>query len=113
MSDDCISHKEPRKSQKITGTLAYMSLNAHHRERWSLFVCCRLLMLTNHAGHYPRDDLESVAYVLVFVSKGSLPWDAMSEEETLSLKQRITPAQLTIGLPLELQNLLVYARGLK
>jgi hypothetical protein len=57
--------------------------------------------------------LESAAYVLVFVSRGSLPWGRKPDAEVLRMKQETSPSDLTVGLHKEIQKLLVYARCLK
>ena len=53
-----------------------------------------------------RDDLESLAYSLIYLLKGSLPWQGLREQDQrmrmqkiLELKCSITPAQLCAGLP--------------
>lgn len=84
-----------------TGTLPYMSINIH-------------LGLTAS----PRDDLESLAYVLIYLIRGDLPWhnpdqSCLSEQVVRGRKQRTDIMQLCKGLPVELEVLLRYARGLQ
>jgi hypothetical protein len=107
-----INH-EHKRSKRVAGTIAYMSVDVH--EGWRRSIGCFLpsLILTTNAGHYPKDDFESFVYVLLFVCKGSLPWDDKSAEHTLSLKRKISAAELTHGLRKEFQELLVYARCLR
>ncbi|KAI0244976.1 kinase-like domain-containing protein, partial [Lactifluus subvellereus] len=47
-----------------------------------------------------RDDLESLAYVLIYLLKGSLPWIGVgSEDVVLQLKQQISTNKLCADLP--------------
>lgn len=86
---------------QLTGTLPYMSINIH---------------LGLSAS--PRDDLESLAYVLIYLLRGALPWhhpekQLLSEKATRSSKQRVDVMQLCKGLPVEFEMLLRYAKGLR
>ncbi|XP_040175077.1 casein kinase I homolog hhp1-like [Anopheles arabiensis] len=60
-----------------------------------------------------RDDILSLAYMLVFLLRGGLPWYGTEErfdpDEALLLKLRITPSELCRGLPAEFQRLTEYA----
>lgn len=58
------SHIEERGDKALVGTPQYAALHAHEGSELSR-----------------RDDLESLAYVLVMLAKGSLPWQDVSEEE--------------------------------
>ena len=71
----------------FTGTTRYCSINAHSCIQQSR-----------------KDDLESIGYVLVYFSKGSLPW--MKAESTsaiqgdaLKIKKNTSTADLCKGLP--------------
>ncbi|XP_041787708.1 casein kinase I-like [Anopheles merus] len=61
----------------------------------------------------PRDDILSLAYMLVFLLRGGLPWYGTEErfdpDEALLLKLCITPSELCRGLPAEFQQLTEYA----
>lgn len=86
---------------QLTGTLPYMSINIH---------------LGLSAS--PRDDLESLAYVLIYLLRGALPWhnpekQLLSEKATRSSKQRVDIMQLCKGLPVEFEMILRYAKGLR
>lgn len=86
---------------QLTGTLPYMSINIH----LGLPAC-------------PRDDLESLAYVFIYLLRGSLPWhhpeeQLLSEKATRSSKQRADIMQLCKGLPVEFEMLLRYVKGLR
>lgn len=88
-------------NHKVTGTLPFVSLNVH-------------------AGLNPamRDDLESLAYVLIYFLTGGLPWhgrgrDICDERSIRQLKEATEPVGLCAGQPEEFALLLKYARSLK
>ena len=62
-----------------------------------------------------RDDLESLAYMLVYLMKGRLPW---SDQDDLSLsvtalhKKVMSAEEICVGLPQVFEDLLNYARNL-
>jgi serine/threonine protein kinase len=58
------THIEARGDKALVGTPQYAALHAHEGEELSR-----------------RDDLESLAYVLVMLAKGSLPWQDVKEDE--------------------------------
>ena len=63
-----------------------------------------------------RDDLESLAYVLIYLMQGSLPWQSTTRKSTtelLDIKMEITPSTLCEGLPAEFEVFLNYARSLE
>ena len=85
---------------QIVGTLPFVSVNIH-------------------LGMPPafRDDLESIAYMLIYLLQGSLPWynptaQPFTEKQTRSSKQSFTPYNLCQNLPVEFEMMLKYARGL-
>jgi casein kinase I homolog HRR25 len=95
-------HIPYRTGKALTGTTRYASINAH----------CGIEQTR-------RDDLESLAYVLIYFLRGALPWqnfDAPSKKSNyhriLQQKQETSPAELCSGLPNEFQRLLEYARNL-
>jgi casein kinase I family protein HRR25 len=69
----------------------------------------------------PRDDLESLAYTLLFLLKGSLPWQTYSEHGTVlgrnaqvrGKKQIWTGSKFSKYCPREFGQLVNHARGLK
>ncbi|GLV38342.1 Casein kinase Ialpha [Carabus blaptoides fortunei] len=68
----------------------------------------------------PRDDLESLGYILVYFLHGTLPWcsiDAKSFHERVTkageIKLSTTIEELCDGLPEEFSTYLKYCRGLK
>lgn len=63
-----------------------------------------------------RDDLESLAYVLIYLMHGSLPWQSTTGKSTTELfdiRMAITPSTLCEGLPAEFEVFLNYARSLE
>jgi len=60
-----------------------------------------------------RDDLESLAYVLIYLMHGSLPWQSTTGKELLDIRMTITPSTLCKGLPAEFEVFLNYARSLE
>ena len=85
------THSHIRKSDgsRIIGTICYSSIN-HHLE----------LTPTR------RDDLESLMYIIVYLVKGSLPWQGIviqpcqvHQDEVLRVKQATTVKALCKGIP--------------
>jgi hypothetical protein len=65
-----------------------------------------------------RDDLESVAYTLIYLVKGELPWQyvtnkAIRRKRMGQMKMRIQPDELCAGLPRCFEELLRYATNLE
>ncbi|KAF8120120.1 casein kinase I isoform delta-B-like protein [Boletus edulis] len=86
------------RTDRTTGTPAFTSINSH---------------LGARLGR--RDDLESLAYLLIFLSRGSLPWITSHSTKSSSIlewKQKTPIELLCSGLPRELAALLTYARAL-
>ena len=95
-----ISYSEGRS---LTGTARYASIGA-------LRGC----------EQSRRDDLESLAYVLIYLMKGSLPWmglDASDKDEKykkiLDMKASISIEELCKGIPKEFAQFLYMAKHLK
>jgi serine/threonine protein kinase len=59
-----------------------------------------------------KDDLESLAYVLIYLLHGSLPWQGLSSFDILEMKKRISAKDLCHGLPVEFCTFLKYCRSL-
>lgn len=61
-----------------------------------------------------RDDLESLAYILIYFLRGSLPWQNLGHQgnKILKLKQNTDVHDLCHGLPVEFCKFLQYTRSL-
>ena len=88
--------------KRMTGTARYASLNSLKGYQASR-----------------RDDLESIAYILIFFMKGSLPWEKAESKkkgnkyrEIYKLKVLYTPEKLCENLPNEICEFLKYTRNL-
>ncbi|KAI8825978.1 kinase-like domain-containing protein [Fimicolochytrium jonesii] len=86
-----------------TGTARYASLNVHRG-----------------LEHSRRDDLESLAYVLIELVQGRLPWSNLRAhnpgagwKKALAMKEQAYISELVSGLPDAFRILLEYARGMK
>ena len=82
----------------------------------------RFASIHSHKGHEAsrRDDMESLAYVWIYLLKGRLPWQGIEREnhqEKLAaiceMKQSLLPSDLCEGLPDELTKYLTFTRQLK
>eukprot|EP00826_Nyctotherus_ovalis_P017605 TRINITY_DN15190_c0_g1_i1.p1 TRINITY_DN15190_c0_g1~~TRINITY_DN15190_c0_g1_i1.p1 ORF type:complete len:172 (-),score=11.62 TRINITY_DN15190_c0_g1_i1:385-900(-) len=62
------SHVSSKEGRPLTGTMRYASLNAHFGVEQSR-----------------RDDLESLGFTLVYLAKGSLPWQGLEAEDNKGL----------------------------
>ncbi|KAJ3480353.1 hypothetical protein NLI96_g8406 [Meripilus lineatus] len=66
-----------------------------------------------------RDDLESLAYMLIYFMRGTLPWRKLKGQSTtetwdlIKAKKIETASLLTIGLPPEFEIFYTYVRGLE
>lgn len=100
----------------MVGTVHYASVNLlqgistywNHSTtmRFNLCVCGCL-------GPSRRDDLESLAYTLVWILRGKVPWEKCSKSVAKKLKATMTGSVLFSGLPSELAEFYDYVRGLK
>ena len=91
------NHVPFRRACRLTGTPAFASINSH---------------LGAQLGR--RDDIESLAYLLIFFLCGSLPWltDTCTRRSILTLKWKTPVEALCGGLPRKLATLLMYSRTL-
>ena len=95
-----ISYKE---GKGLTGTARYVSLFTHYGIEQSR-----------------RDDIEGIAYNLIYFAKGKLPWQGVrtknkkeKHKKIMDSKLAITPEKLCEGIPDEFPKLLNYARKLE
>ncbi|KAL5107541.1 Casein kinase I isoform alpha [Taenia crassiceps] len=95
-------HYPFRDFRSLTGTARYCSINAHAGCEQSR-----------------RDDLESLGYVLVYLTKGHLPWQGLQAEskrekfrKIYKTKQSVKAEVLCEGLPEEFLKYINYCRSL-
>ena len=95
-------HIKYNRVKKFVGSLRYASVNA--------------LKLREQSR---RDDLESIGYMLIFLIKGSLPWDNIKVENKRSsfykisqFKQKLEPEILCRNLPKEFAEYIRYVKNL-
>lgn len=96
-------HIQLKEGKKLTGTARFVSIFTHIGLEQSR-----------------RDDLEGLAYLMIYLLKGKLPWqdlEAHDKEEKYDrirqAKQEITVDTLCLGLPDEFSEFLKYTRRLK
>ena len=98
---DARGHHIPYKEgRSLTGTARYASINTH---------------LGRSQGR--RDDLESLVYVLLYLLRGSLPWQGLSAANKTQKYEKISEKKLSVtsdhlcrGYPTEIHMLLTYSR---
>jgi len=82
----------------------------------------RFASLNTHSGYElsRRDDLESLAYVIIYLLKGVLPWQGIPSknfkekcEKVFEMKKTLSVSELCKDLPYELESFLSYTRDLK
>lgn len=96
------NHIALKNNKKFIGTTRYCSINIHEGLEYSR-----------------RDDLESCAYVLIYIIKGSLPWQGIvykkdddKNKKILNKKKNISTNELCNNLPNEFEEFLIYSRNL-
>lgn len=93
-------HVRNGKYKSITGTLRYLGLHAHEK---------------NEASR--RDDLQSLAYMLIYFLRGRLPWQSLPptknrsdhERSVYAMKRSIPSSKLCEGLPGIFERFLNYS----
>ena len=98
------THYTPNKEgKKLTGTPRYASINAMSGLEQS-----------------PRDDLESIGYILVYLLKGELPWqNIIAKNKTEKFKKllvkkiEISSSDLCLGLPNKIEKYIDYCKDLE
>ena len=114
-------HIPYRENKNLTGTARYTSINTH------LGVGKQILLPTELAYIYianpeqaRRDDLESLAYVLMYFLRGQLPWQGLKaatkkqKYDRIMEKKMTTPTDLLCrGFPNEFGIFLNYCRALR
>jgi casein kinase I family protein HRR25 len=90
------SHTPNPQGKSVNVTSPYASLNTHRGMAQS-----------------PRDDLESLAYVMYYFCRGRLPWQGGEDIElVMKQKRNTTPEELFHEFPVEFRNYLEYVRSL-
>ena len=96
-------HIPYREGKGLTGTARYVSLFTHKGIEQSR-----------------RDDIEGIAYNLIYLAKGKLPWQGVKtknkkekHKKIMESKLNISPEKLCKGLTGEFVSLLIYARELE
>lgn len=96
-------HMPYREGKNLTGTPRYASVN-------------------NHLGveQSRRDDMESIAYVLIYFARGSLPWQGLKAHTKKQKYQKIMDKKMAVNIqnlckdvPEELKRVLEYSRSLR
>lgn len=92
------------------------------RENKGLVGTAKFVSINTHMGmdQSRRDDLESLAYVLINFLKGALPWQNVTAQTSgeknrriMEVKLNMTAAVLCKDLPAEVANFLSYTKGLR
>ncbi|KAJ3086173.1 casein kinase I [Quaeritorhiza haematococci] len=103
MYQDTGEHIPMLEQQGLVGTIRYTSVNGHLKRELSR-----------------RDDLESLAYVMIYFLKGCLPWDVVKNHESKRgmrrigrMKRKMGVLELCNGLPEGFASFLAYVRGLQ
>jgi len=96
-------HISPHEKKNFCGSVRYASINAHER-------CVQSR----------RDDLESLGYVMIYLTNGRLPWQGTRETVYKTLEKSVGEQKKEMqiddicdGLPLQYAQYLKYCRSLK
>ena len=95
-------HIPLKENRNLTGTARYASCNAH-----------------NGLEQSRRDDMESIAYVILYFFKGKLPWQGLKCKDKnekyakiKEMKMSMTPEKLCEGIPVEFAKYLTAVKKL-
>ena len=95
-------HIPLKENRNLTGTARYASCNAH-----------------NGLEQSRRDDMESIAYVILYFFKGKLPWQGLKCKDKnekyakiKEMKMSMTPEKLCEGFPVEFAKYLTAVKKL-
>jgi serine/threonine protein kinase len=85
-----------------------------HTKPYTLLGSAVFASINSHIGLElgRKDDLESLAYVLIYFLRGALPWQGLSSSDILEMKKRTSASDLCHGLPVELRTFLEYCHSL-
>lgn len=93
-------HIPMKEGKSLTGTSRYASVNTHLGKEQSR-----------------RDDIEAFAYMIIYLCKGSLPWQGVKAkslkekyEKIKDIKLKMKTTELCKDLPKQIQDILIYAR---
>lgn len=88
-------HIRYSRGRGLVGTTTFASIHSH---------------LGSELGR--RDDLESLAYILLYFLRGSLPWQGLRKVNDIARSKRMATRNLCHGLPVEFRDFLDYCRSL-
>jgi serine/threonine protein kinase len=95
-------HKMMHDGLDFTGTARYGSLNA-----------------LRGFDQSRRDDMEAIGYVLIYLLRGTLPWQGLTMknekdnvDKTAAMKEAMSPEEICEGLPQEFSDFLNHTRSL-
>lgn len=98
-----LQHIPFKQNRSLTGTARYAAVNSHLGMELSR-----------------RDDIESLAYILIYLTAGELPWQGLLATnkhdkygQIMDMKASLTPAAMCKGMPGEFATILTYARAMK
>jgi len=107
-----------KKRRGFFGSLYWTSLNSHNGIGQCISYLPASFFLSKHVDLGPRDDIESLALIALFLLRGKLPWNPRPHYELELLSQEIVRLMksvcsgpiLSTGLPVEFGDLLTYSR---